>query len=73
MTEGTYHFCSHGLGEIIAFQPYLNAGETKKCSSAGQSTPAPSDSFIVMEEGYSAFSEQRIVSTKTANPHILST
>lgn len=62
MTEGTYHFCSHGLGETRASQPHLHAEEAKKCSSAGQSAPVPSDNFVLIEEGYSPFSEQRTVS-----------
>lgn len=52
VTEGTYHFCSRGLGETIAFQPHLHAGKAKKFS-AGQSAPVPSDHFITIEEGYS--------------------
>lgn len=52
VTEGTYHFCSRGLGETIAFRPHLHAGKAKKFS-AGQSAPVPSDHFITIEEGYS--------------------
>lgn len=57
---------------LLLLTLHINAGEAKKSISARHSAFVPGNNFIIIEEGRVLASEQRAISTKTADLHILS-